>query len=161
MRFRYRVQQTQTTAYSSHSRENEMASNIDWTWEDGWILMAIYCAANEDGAELSDIISVADATNHAIPMTSELSSAMTKFVQCGLISAVDNRYHIAKHFLAAVRKAFEGRGGLFSSGDKGHRLLKRMNVSPDNTIRVELSEVEVTAAYRNYMKRFSNRGKRD
>jgi hypothetical protein len=138
-----------------------MSSNMVWTWEDGWILMAIYCAANEDGAELSEIISVADATNHAIPMTSELSSAMTKFVQCGLISVVDNRYHIAKHFLPAVRKAFEGRGGLFSSGDKGHRLLKRTKAPPDQTLRVELTEAEVTTAYRNYMNRYSTRGNRD
>ena len=56
-----------------------------WTWNDGWILMSVYLAQSDEKATLSEIIAAADATNHAIPTTNELSHAFTQLVNAGVL----------------------------------------------------------------------------
>ena len=80
--------------------------------------MALYLSGEDQGAELYEIIAAADATNHAIPTAQEMSLALTKFMRCGLAQERERRYLIASDHLSAIKKAYDGRGGLFASGDK-------------------------------------------
>ena len=49
----------------------------EWTWSDGWILMATYLVQSKENPTLRDVIGAADATNHAIPTPIELSNAFS------------------------------------------------------------------------------------
>jgi hypothetical protein len=129
-----------------------MRDEVQWTWSDGWLLMALFLATPEKGALLHELIGAADATNHAIPTVQELSLALTKFVQCGLVTVTGDRYAISPEHNAAVRKAYKGKGGLFASGDKGLRFLTGSGLVPANNHRVELTEREVGVAYKRYLK---------
>jgi hypothetical protein len=127
------------------------AAQIEWLWNDGWLLMAVLLAQGEAGAQLHELIAAADATNHAIPTSRELSSALTNFIRCGLVAVSRDRYHLSPQYLPDVQKAYQGRGGLFAAGDKGLRWLKRSGLAPGNTERVEFSEAQVKAAYDLYI----------
>jgi hypothetical protein len=126
-------------------------AQIEWSWNDGWLLMALLLAEGETGARLNDLIGAADATNHAIPTSSELSSALTKLFQCGLVTITGDRYMLSSSHRLSLQKAYRGRGGLFAAGEKGLRWLKGSGLAPVNMARVDLSEVQVKAAYKQYV----------
>ena len=96
-----------------------------WTWNDGWILMSLFLTQRDGGAELHEIIGAADAINHAIPTAKELSRSLSRFSGCGLLSFDGSRYRIASEFLPGIQKAYDGREGLSSSGDKALKWLNR------------------------------------
>ena len=118
----------------------------EWTSNDGWILMSLFLVHRETGAELYEIISAADATNHAIPTAQELSQALTRFATCGLVAFDGRRYLITSEFLPGIRKAYEGRGGLFASAEKGLKWLRRSKLTDGPEVRIELSDTDVEAA---------------
>ena len=130
---------------------------VEWNWNDGWILMSLFLARGGAEAELHDLIEVADATNHAIPTTKELSSALAKFVRCGLITVEEGRYKLAQQHVHSIRQAFEAKGGLFESGKKGLNWLKVSGLIELCTKRVIVSEAKAKAAYNQYIKRMRNR----
>jgi len=132
------------------TQQHDMTDTPQWTWSDGWILMAIYLASRDQGAELYEIIAAADATNHAIPTAGELSSALTKFAKSGLIRQHEGKYSIAGDYLSSIQKAYDSRGGLFTSGDKGVKWLRRTCLSIWGTDGIELSDTEVEAAHNRY-----------
>jgi hypothetical protein len=113
--------------------------------------MALLLAQGETGARLHELIAAADATNHAIPTSRELSSALTKFIRCRLITVARDRYRLSSQHLPGVQKAYQGRGGLFAAGDKGLRWLKGSGLEPGNMERLEFSEAQVKAAYDQYV----------
>lgn len=113
--------------------------------------MALLFAQGEAGARLHELIAAADAINHAIPTSRELSSAFTRFIRCGLVTVAGDRYVLPPQHRPGVQKAYEGRGGLFAAGDKGLRWLKRSGFAPGNTERLEFSEAQVKAAYDLYV----------
>jgi hypothetical protein len=126
----------------------------EWTSNDGWILMSLFLVHRETGAELCEIIGAADATNHAIPTAEELSQSLTRFAKCGLLSFDGRRYVIAPEFLPSIEKAYDGRGGLFSSGEKGLKWLRRSKLTDCAEGRIELSEADVEGAYQQYVATF-------
>ncbi|MAE61334.1 MAG: hypothetical protein CMJ49_08270 [Planctomycetaceae bacterium] len=134
-----------------------MTDSPDWTWQDGWILMSLFLAHGESGAALHEIIAMADATNHAIPTPKELNSAFTKFTQRDLVEVIDERYVLAAEHLPGIKKAHDGRGGLFKSSDKGCKWLSKANLTLSNDRVIELSDTEVTAAYWQYRKESEQR----
>ena len=133
------------------AQQHDMTDTTQWTWSDGWILMALYLVSRDQGANLYEIIAAADATNHAIPTAGELSSALTKFAQCGLIWQHEGRYSIVGDYLSAIGKAYDSRGGLFATGDKGLKWLRRTRLPAQGTDCIELSDAEVRAAYDRYV----------
>lgn len=54
--------------------------------------------------------------------------------------------------LPAVKRALDGRGGLFASGDKGLRWLKKAGLARTNPVSVEPSDAQVEATYELYIK---------
>jgi len=123
----------------------------EWTWNDGWVLMSLFLAHAETGAALHEIIAAADATNHAIPTAVELSRTLTSFAKCGLISFDGNRYRITSDFLPGIKKAYDGRGGLFSSGDKGLKWLRRSRLTECVEVQIDVNEMDLRAAYQQYV----------
>ncbi len=124
---------------------------IEWSWNDGWLLMALLLAQGEREAQLHELVAAADATNHAIPTARELSMALTKFIRCGLVTVERDCFRVSPQHLPGLQKAYQGRGGLFAAGDKGLRWLKRSGLAPVNTARLVLSETKVNAAYDVYV----------
>jgi len=122
----------------------------EWTLNDGWMLMALYLAQSPEGARLHEIIAAADVTNHAIPTTQELSTSLTKFVQCGLLTTVGERYVIAPAYLPAIEKAYHRRGGLFESASKGRWWLERSKLVRCIGQNIKLSDAQVDLAYHKY-----------
>ncbi len=98
------------------------------------------------------IIGAADATNHAIPTAKEFSTTFTKLAKCGVLAVDQGRYTIAREFLPGIRKAYEGRGGLFATGDKGLKWLKRFAVIEGTNQRVNVTEAKASSAYNRYIK---------
>lgn len=129
-----------------------MTDELQWTWSDGWILMSLYLSGKDQGAELFEIIAAADATNHAIPTTGEMSCALTKFMRCGLIQEHEDRYSIVPDYLPSIKKAYDGRGGLFASGDKGVKWLQKTRPTEQETEFIALSDADMKAAYDQYIK---------
>ena len=129
----------------------------EWTWNDGWILMSLYLAQGEDGAELHQIIGAADATNHAVPTSQELSQSFTRFASCGLMVIAGDRYAIPSEFLSAIKKASDGKGGLFSSADKGLKWLKKSGLAETAEQCVDVDDRQVESAYNRYVKALRKR----
>jgi hypothetical protein len=129
----------------------KLTKQLEWSWSDGWLLMALCLAQGPKGARLFELIAAADMTDHSIPTAQELSSTLTKFVRCRLVTAAGGRYLVSRRHLLALRKAYKGRGGLFSSGDKGLKWLKRAALAPQTNKRVAISEAQLCAAYDVYV----------
>lgn len=128
-----------------------VAEQLDWSWSDGWLLMALLLAQGTKGARLVELIATADLTNHAIPTAQELSSALTKFARCRLVTASRGRYRLSPRHVSALRKAYAGRGGMFSSGDKGLKWLKRAALAPAIKREIHISKAQAKAAYDKYL----------
>ena len=128
-----------------------LADQLEWLWSDGWLLMALLLAQGTRGARLVELIAAADLTNHAIPSAEELSSALTKFARCCLVTSTRGRYLLSPQHIPAIRTAYDGRGGLFSSGDKGLKWLKRAGLTPKADRSIDVSRAQVTAAYEEYV----------
>ena len=127
--------------------------NEVWTWNDGWILMSIYMVSKNNGAKLSAIIGAADASNHAIPTTNELSSAFTKLKQHEVLDIENDKFIINSHYLNEIEKAYESRGGLFKTGDKGQKWLKKSKLLNMNESVILVTEEQLSTAYNEYTKK--------
>jgi hypothetical protein len=125
----------------------KLSEQFAWSWSDGWLLIALFLAQGAKGASLVDLIAAADMTNHSIPNVDELSSALTKFLRCGLLTITRGKYVLSSRHLPAIRKAYESRGGLFSSGDKGFKWLRRADLAPNAQKRIAISKLQFNAAY--------------
>jgi len=130
-----------------------MTANANWTFTDGWILMSVYLTHGEEGASLDEMLGAADAMNHAIPTTNELSGSLTRLAKCGVVTQVDNRIRIAENYLPMIAKAYQGRGGLFSTPDKGKKWLSRMTFELNDAACVSITEQQSGEAYNQYRKR--------
>lgn len=129
-----------------------MIKTLEWTWNDAWILMLLFLARQPDGTALKDIIGAADATNHAIPTPIELSQALSKLVQCELVSKKGDHFLISSEYLPGIQEANEGKGGLFQTPEKGHKWLKKSELTAKNDITIEITEEEAHSAYQAYIK---------
>lgn len=134
-----------------------MTSSIEWTFNDGWILMSVYLTHGDVGASLDELIGAADAMNHAIPTTGELTRSLTRLATCGILTEVDNRFRIGEHFLPMIAKANQGKGGLFSTPDKGKKWLSRMAFDLNEVVEISITSERSGAAYKLYRKRLRSK----
>jgi len=130
-----------------------MEKTLEWTWDDGWILMSLFLTRQPDGTLLKDIIAAADATNHAIPTSKELSRAFSKFLQTELVSKKNDAFLISPEFVPAIQKAYERRGGLFQTPEKGFKWLKKSGLTIKNDDKIEITDEDVHLAYEAYVER--------
>lgn len=122
-----------------------------WTWNDGWILMSLYLVQSKGNCLLSDIISAADAINHAIPTTNEFSNALTKLVNAGLLDIVDKHYNIKQEFMSEIESAYKQKEGLFESARKGKNWLNNSKFEVIKKPRLTITQEELILAYKNYI----------
>lgn len=127
-----------------------MSARAKWTWNDGWILMSVYLAQSNTSSSLADLIAAADATNHAIPTPNELSQAFSRLVNAGVLTIENNRYTIGKDYLSNVERAYQSRGGLFESANKGQKWLNASNLEIISTPKITVTQDELESAYRDY-----------
>ena len=130
-----------------------MTSSLEWTFNDGWILMSVSLTHGDDGASLDELIGAADAMNHAIPTEGELSRSLTRLVSCGILIEDDGRYRIVDAHMPLIAKANCGKGGLFSTPEKGKKWLSRMQFEVDESVRVSITEEQQSLAFDLYRKR--------
>lgn len=124
-----------------------------WTFEDGWILMAVFLGSADRSSELAEILAAADGINHALPTRRELCDSLTRLVQAGVILEQEDRFEIHPDHVESIEKAYQGRGGLFTSADKGRRWLERADLEVRADLPpVEISDDRLDAAHRAYGK---------
>ena len=134
-----------------------MTASHEWTLNDGWILMSVLLTHGDDGASLDELIGAADAMNHAIPTKGQLSRSLTRLASCGVLTERDDRFRIADIHLPLIAKANEGKGGLFSTPEKGKKWLSCTQFGIDDTVRVSITEKQLASAYECYRKRLRQR----
>jgi len=134
---------------------SDSPSSPTWTFTDGWILMSVFAAHGQDGAPLKQLIAAADGMNHAIPTTTELSTALTRLASCGILSEHTGRFRIAGEYLPLIATALKGRGGLFSTPEKGRKWLKRMKFEArSSSIHVSITDEQIAEACNRYREDF-------
>ena len=112
--------------------------------------MSVYMMHGEDGASLAELIAAADAMNHAIPTSGELSRALTRLAKCNVVTQVEDRFRIAQDYLPAIAAANDRKGGLFATPDKGKRWLISTSFAINEDARITVHEADVTAAFGQY-----------
>ena len=112
--------------------------------------MSAYLAQSKKGSTLADVIGSADATNHAIPTSNELSQAFTKLVNAGILTIENSSYKIGSEYLIGIERAYRSKGGLFESANKGQKWLNVSNLEVNKTPKVIITQDEVKNAYNEY-----------
>lgn len=112
--------------------------------------MSLLLVHSEDGASLTALIGAADATYHAIPTVGELSRALTRLNNAGVISVIDQHYKIASHYLDELETARSKKGGLFSLPEKGKKWLCSKSLDIETRGAVTISPEELKDAYNQY-----------
>jgi len=120
--------------------------------------MSAYLVQSNSEPTLTDIIGAADATNHAIPTTNELSQAFTKLVNSGVMKIENKSYKIRDEYLGRLEKAYKSKGGLFESANKGQRWLNDSNLEIHKSLKITITENDVTNAYKEYTSKISKKG---
>ncbi len=118
--------------------------------------MSVYLAHGPGGVSLPDLIATADAMNHAIPTSGELSRALTRLARCRVINQIDDRFFIAAEFLPGLAEANSRQGGLFQLPENGRNWLSSVDFELDEHAEIKVRQENVTAAfehYRNALKR--------
>jgi len=80
--------------------------------------MSVFLTHGDCGATLAGVIGAADAMNHAIPTTEELSRSLTRLAASGIVTEHSNRFRISDELLPLIAKAKEGKGGSSTSQKK-------------------------------------------
>ena len=130
----------------------------NWSWNDGWILMAIYLAQSNEKPMLANVIGVADAINHAIPSSKELGFAFTKLVNAGILKINGNEYRITETYIEEIENAYKAKGGLFETANKGLKWLKSSGILPTELPKVRVTEEELKSAYKEYISQIWKKG---
>lgn len=66
--------------------ETASAKSTKFAWSDAWVLLSVIYAARETGrAEITRIIAVADAVNHAIVTHGELDEGLARLIESGYV----------------------------------------------------------------------------
>jgi hypothetical protein len=129
-----------------------------WTWNDGWILMSIYLVQSKERTTLANVISAADAINHAIPTANELSIAFTKLVNAEVLKIENNNYTLSNECFGEIEKAYKTKGGLFESANKGQKWLNSSSLEVIKSPKVAVTEEEVEHAYKQYTASLGKQG---
>ena len=128
-----------------------MASNENWEFADGWILMSIFLASRSSSAKLESILAAADAMNHAIPTQNEISQSLSKLLAVGAVHMTENEFRIEPSHIESITNSYNERGGFFETPTKGVTWLTTIQATvPEEYSTIELSEQDYSAAYERY-----------
>jgi hypothetical protein len=127
-----------------------MTTPQKWTDRDGWILMSLFLVHCDEGATLTALVGAADATNHAIPTFGELSRALTRLSNAGVISVTQKRFKISSNYMDELENVKSGKGGLFSLPEKGKKWLCSKSLDTETNGTVTITSEELTDAYQQY-----------
>jgi hypothetical protein len=133
---------------------------MNWSWDQGWILAAVFMMNKDEGATLAEVIGAADMINHAIPTVSELSVALSKLSGSGVVQIRDGRYFIEAEHLASLTKAMKRKGGLFAGADKCLKWLRGAGLQGEPSAEGAVSAEDAKAAYDEYLQLLKHRPKR-
>ena len=122
----------------------------EWTFTDGWILMSVYLTHGDDGASLCEVIGAADAMNHAIPTSGELSRSLTRLASRGVLHEIDGKYKIVDKYLPKISKANAGKGGLFETPQRGKAWLMRTTLASNEEFTIHVADKQLADAYQLY-----------
>ena len=128
-----------------------MAPNANWEFADGWILMSIFLASRSSPANLEAVLAAADAMNHAIPTQNEISESLSKLLALGAVHMSENEFCIEPAHIQSITNAYNTRGGLFETPNKGQLWLSTIQATvPEGYTTIDLSEQEYSKAYESY-----------
>ncbi len=127
---------------------HELYSAMDGTrWLDTHVAVA---RQFPEGASLTAIVGAADATNHALPTVGELSRALTRLVNAGVVSVIGQRYQINSIWLDELMAVRLSKGGLFSLPEKGKRWLSSKSFDITTRESVTITSEQLTNAHDEY-----------
>lgn len=115
--------------------------------------MSVFLPHGDNGTHLNELIGAADAMNHAIPTQQELTCSLTRLASCGILHISDNGFKIADAYLPEIAKANQGKGGMFSTPEKGRKWLLRVQAQADKTVQVIITDEEYLSACKLYRRR--------
>lgn len=127
------------------------ADEPSWTLSDAWVLTAIAVYA-DPGCTLTELMSAADAMNHAIIDEGELAQGVGRLSASGLVTVVGDLFTLTGpgRALAARR-----RGGLMGQVQSVHSLLRQVDLQDG---RWQVPPEALDAAYAAYKLRLSGSG---
>ncbi len=116
--------------------------------------MAVYMNAERGSASLDRIISAADACNHAIPTTAEITGALAKLIPLGIVGNSNGSIALESKYVEALDKERSKPGGLLDAPNKGLKWLQTNWPSAPSTQEDRVfSDEQANAAYRCYRAR--------
>ena len=83
---------------------------MKFLWSDAWLLQAIALASRSGPATLADLLTAADAVNHALPTDDELHGALSRLGAGGFVEEVDDRFRLTSLVPPEVRDAMREGG---------------------------------------------------
>jgi hypothetical protein len=100
-----------------------VTSEPTWGFSDAWVLTAI--AVHDAPCSLMDVVSAADAMNHAIVMDDELDQAIGRLSASGLVTVTEDQFALTDRgrALASRRK-----GGLIGQVKSVQGLLRQVDL---------------------------------
>lgn len=128
----------------------EMKYPIQWTFSDGWIMASIHIWGDERWSTLADIVAAADAMNHAIPTSGELTLALTRLHSHNVIERSRDGFRVCEPYRESFTSALQGRGSLFETPNKAKRWLAKTELCVYQPVVVEISPHALTAACQVY-----------
>ena len=120
--------------------------------------MSVYLAQSSKSFTLADVIVAADASNHAIPTSNELTQAFTKLLNAGILTLENSNYKIGGEYLNEIENAYKSKGGLFESANKGQNWLNASNFEVNKTPKIIITQDEVKIAYSEYASKIKQKG---
>lgn len=123
-------------------------SEPSWDFSDAWVLTAV--AVYDAPCSLTDVVSAADAMNHAIVMDDELAQAIGRLTASGLVTVTDDHFALTDRgqALASRRK-----GGLIGQVKSVQGLLRQVDLQE---ARWPVPAGALDAAFTAYKLRMSN-----
>jgi len=99
---------------------------VKFAWSDAWVLLSVVYAARETGgADITRIIAVADAVNHAIVTHGELDDGLARLIEAGYVIRDHSEFHASADAITAYNEASAtktGRSQLGVIGQLAHFL---------------------------------------
>jgi hypothetical protein len=130
---------------------------MTYNYNAAWLLQSVYNAEREgNGADLRDVISVADYINHAIVSYQEFSSGLELLLKLGLVSQNGMQLSTSDDFKKWWKKAMKDVKRPFphKEGKEIQKYLMELvqNFTGDREVRIDISEELLNAAISSYKK---------
>ena len=79
---------------------------VKFAWSDAWVLLSVIYAARDAGhADVTRVIAVADAVNHAILTHGELDDGLARLIDAGYVIRDNAEFHASEGAVSAYNEA--------------------------------------------------------